>query len=181
MPHTSPGRWIRELGDRQVNVVGRRNHGKTTLVVELVEHLTALGLRVGTLKHSSHLHLLEPPGKDSSRHRLAGASPSAIVTPELTALYLTVDAPDALDALVPAYLHCDVIIVEGLASSPHPRKIEVWRAGMDTVPLATEVGGVIALVSDDPSPVDLGIPRWARSDLAAVAASVLELVGLARR
>lgn len=177
--HTpSIGRWEREIAPRQVNVVGRRNHGKTTLVVDLVEHLTSLGLRVGTLKHSSHLHLLEPPGKDSSRHRNAGASPSAIVTPNLTALYLTIDGPDALDTLAPAYAACDLVIVEGLASSPHPRKIEVWREGLETVPLATELGGIVALVSDTPSPVPLDLPRWRRSEIAEVARGVLGLVGL---
>ena len=56
----------------RIHVVGRRNHGKTTLLVELVEELCRRGLRVGTLKHSSHTHELDTPGKDSHRHRLAG-------------------------------------------------------------------------------------------------------------
>ena len=59
---------------RRIHVVGRKNSGKTTLVVELVRHFTAAGLRVGTVKHTSHSHELDTPGKDSYQHRHAGAA-----------------------------------------------------------------------------------------------------------
>ena len=59
---------------KRVHILGRKNHGKTTLVVELVEYLTARGMHVGTIKHTHHAHELDTPGKDSHRHGEAGAS-----------------------------------------------------------------------------------------------------------
>ena len=55
----------------------KNDRGKTTLLIELVEELTRRGVRVGTIKHSSHSHELDTPGKDSFRHRQAGATPAA--------------------------------------------------------------------------------------------------------
>ncbi len=53
---------------RRIHIVGRKNSGKTTLIVELVSHLTNLDYRVGTIKHTHHHHELDTPGKDSFRH-----------------------------------------------------------------------------------------------------------------
>ena len=57
----------------RLHIIGGKNHGKTTLIVELVQELTKRNLRVGTIKHTHHRHELDVPGKDSYRHRLAGA------------------------------------------------------------------------------------------------------------
>ena len=58
----------------RIHIIGRKNHGKTQLVVELVEEFSLRGLRVGTIKHTHHDHELDTPGKDSHRHRSAGAA-----------------------------------------------------------------------------------------------------------
>ena len=58
---------------RRIHIIGRKNSGKTTLVVELVQQLSAMGKRVATIKHTHHRHELDVPGKDSYRHREAGA------------------------------------------------------------------------------------------------------------
>ena len=58
---------------RRLHVLGRKNHGKTTLVAELVAELTRRGWRIGTIKHTHHHHELDTPGKDSWMHRQAGA------------------------------------------------------------------------------------------------------------
>jgi len=68
---------------RRIHIVGRKNHGKTTLMVDLIEEFTRRGLRVGSMKHSIHVHELDQPGKDSYRHRHAGADPSAVVTRDM--------------------------------------------------------------------------------------------------
>ena len=59
---------------KRVHVIGGKNHGKTTLIMDLIRELTARGLQVGTIKHTHHKHELDIPGKDSYRHRESGAS-----------------------------------------------------------------------------------------------------------
>ncbi|MEO2032331.1 MAG: molybdopterin-guanine dinucleotide biosynthesis protein B, partial [Planctomycetaceae bacterium] len=58
---------------KRIHIVGRKNSGKTGLIVELVSFLTDLGYCVGTIKHTHHDHELDTPGKDSYRHCAAGA------------------------------------------------------------------------------------------------------------
>ena len=70
---------------KRLHIVGRKNSGKTTLIVDLVRHLTALGHRVGTIKQTHHQHELDTPGNDSHRHRQAGAAAVGIVSPALHA------------------------------------------------------------------------------------------------
>ena len=154
-----------------VHVVGRRHHGKTTLMVDLVTELTGRGLRVGTLKHSSHVHDLDTPGKDSYRHREAGAAPAGIVTAELAAVFMPRPS-DPYDGLAPMYVDCDLVLVEGDVSGPGP-SIEVHRASEGGVPLARERGEIVAVVSDDE--LDVAVPIWPRSDVASVADHVLAL------
>jgi molybdopterin-guanine dinucleotide biosynthesis protein MobB len=149
-----------------LHIVGRRNHGKTTLLVELVSELSARGLRVGTIKHTSHHHELDTPGKDSHRHRIAGAAPASIVTPALMAVFQPRgDSADVYERLAPWYADCDLVLVEGDLDGPG-RKIEVWRPGLGEECLAATRCDIAALVTD--TPVELAIPVLARRDLAAV-------------
>jgi molybdopterin-guanine dinucleotide biosynthesis protein MobB len=173
--------WAALIGPRQVNIVGRRNHGKTLLVAELVAHLSALGFTVGSLKHSSHVHLLEDPDKDTARHRAAGAAPAAIVTPDLAAVFVTAPGgavDSSLDRLVPMFRHCDLVVVEGFASARLPRKIEVWREEVHGEPLAAEWDDIVALVTDPSKAPNVAVRIWDRGDMAAIGAAVLDLVGL---
>jgi len=142
---------------RRIHVVGRRNHGKTTLLVELVAELRRQGLRVGTLKHSSHTHELDTPGKDSHRHRLAGGDPAAIVTPQLCAAYLprAEGGDDPYARLMPLFEGCDLLLVEGNLERPGGLKIEVWRAEHGTTPRASEQPDEIAAVVTDDTLKDL--------------------------
>ena len=151
---------------QRLHVVGRKNQGKTTLVVALIEALRERGLRVGTLKHTSHAHELDRPGKDSHRHRLAGASPAAVVSADVTAVFLPgLDPQRPYDHTASLFGGCDVVLVEGHAAGPGPH-VEVWRADVGSTPLAAERADIIALISDDPSGLDL--PHWPRSDVGAV-------------
>ena len=69
-------------------MIGRKNSGKTTLVSELVTEFTARGYRVGTIKHTHHQHELDVPGKDSYRHREAGAAIVGIISSIVVAFLL---------------------------------------------------------------------------------------------
>lgn len=159
---------------QRVHIVGRKNHGKTTLVVELVEELTRRGLRVGTVKHTSHVHELDTPGKDSFLHRQAGGSPVAVVTPGLVGVYdVRPDDRPVYERLGPLYADCRLVLVEGDASATGGVKIEVWRSEMGGTPLAAERRDIAAMVTDDAT--DLDVPTWTRSDLGRIVAAILEL------
>ncbi|GAB4369643.1 MAG: hypothetical protein Kow0062_03700 [Acidobacteriota bacterium] len=159
-----------------VRVVGRKNHGKTTLVVALIEHLAARGRSVGAIKHTPHEHPLDVPGKDSARFGAAGARRWALVTGAGAALFAPdLRGRDALSRLLPHFDGCELVLVEGLLDGPGPR-IEVFRAEAGGAPLAAERDDIDLLVTDDE--VDVRAPVVARSDLRTVATRVLSLAGL---
>ena len=159
---------------KRIHVVGRKNSGKTTLIVELVEHLTARGLRVGTIKHTHHQHELDTPGKDSHRHRRAGAAVVGILSPLLNAVFIPFggphDAPDRYESLAPLFRDCDLVLVEG-HSQAHALKVEVWRSATGQPPLADGDGAIRTVVSDEP--LTVSVPIVPRSDVAALAAQIL--------
>lgn len=159
-----------------VHIVGRKNNGKTTLIVQLLRELTRRGVRVGTVKHTSHHHELDTPGKDSHDHRLAGAAPVAVITPELAAAYIPRRAQvDPYQQLEPMFSDCQLVLVEG----DHDRaglKVEVWRQSMGTQPLCLERDDVAAVITDDP--LDAPAEIWPRSDMAEILARLACLVRL---
>lgn len=160
---------------KRLHIIGRKNHGKTTLVVELLQEFAARGLRVGSIKHTHHDHQLDVPGKDSHRHQQAGAAVVGVLSRSMSALFIPTqlgsDAPDRYEVLAPAYQHCDLVLVEGDVETSSP-KIEVWRAAQGSEPIASEVQGVMAVVTDDECPTEL--PTLPRSDVAAVADWILD-------
>jgi molybdopterin-guanine dinucleotide biosynthesis protein B len=154
--------------------VGRKNHGKTTLMLRLVRELTLRGYRVGTIKHTRHVHDLDAPGTDSYRHRDAGGAPAAIVTGDLTGIFLPCDpGADVYERLAPLYAACDLILVEGDLDSPGP-KIEVWRAALGTPCLAAERPDIALVVTDDPLPE--GIPTLSPRQLDGLLERIFSLV-----
>ena len=164
---------------KRIHVVGRKNSGKTRLIVELVDALAATGLRVGTIKHTSHHHELDTPNKDSHRHRLAGARPAAVVSPDLIGVYLATDTrQDPYALLVPMFADCDLVVVEGDLETAAP-KIEVWRQAVTPAPLAASSVDVQALVTDDPVDLPTPVPVHRRHDIDALAQHVLDLLHIA--
>lgn len=162
----------------RVHIVGRKNSGKTTLVVELIGELSSRGLRVGSIKHTHHRHELDVPGKDSFRHREAGASPVVILSPNMTAVFRPRDAgtqDEGYEALDPYFHDCDLVLVEG-DSQVEALKIEVWRAGVGAAPMAGEDASIVAVISSD-TPV-VTQPVWPRANIARLAELVLGLIGV---
>lgn len=156
-----------------IHIVGRSKNGKTTLILELIAELKKRGLAVGTLKHSGHAHELETPGKDSFRHRQAGAVPSAVVTTDQMAVYLP-RKPDEnpFDRMGYLFAGCDIVLVEGYANGPG-KNIEVWRAANGKDPLFPERNDILAVVTDDP--IQTGLPVWPRSNVAAIVDAMISL------
>ena len=160
-----------------IHIIGRKNSGKTTLVVALIEYFTSQGIRVGSVKHTHHRHELDVPGKDSFRHREAGASPVAILSPGMTAVFRPNPSGDAGDGyawIEPLFAGCELVLVEG-NSATTSSKIEVWRAAVGNEPMANEDAAILAVISDDEPNVKQ--PVWPRSDLAMIANRISGIAG----
>ncbi len=167
---------------KRIHIVGRKNNGKTQLVVDLVTELSRSGYRVATIKHTHHRHELDTPGKDSWRHRQAGAAMVGVLSDQLSAIFLPVDTSvggeDRYRLLQPLLDNCDLVLVEGNLATAAP-KIEVWRAVISSEPIYPGVPGIEMVVSDDalPRPHPMHMPR---TDVAAIAAWIMARLGLTK-
>jgi len=163
---------------RVLGVAGWSGSGKTTLIVRLLPVLIARGLTVSTLKHAHHAFDVDRPGKDSHRHREAGAHEVLIASSERIAILGELrGAPEpGLDALVARLAPVDLVLVEGFKRHSCA-KIEVHRAALGTPLLAREDPSVRAVASDTPI-ADLDRPVLALDDIAAIADFVVATTGL---
>lgn len=112
-----------------VAVVGRHNSGKTTLIEQLIACLVGRGHDVGSVKHHSHAGFeIDYPGKDSYRHRAAGASETVIACPGQMARIKTVEEELECSEIVRSMPGHDIVVVEGYRKSGLPT-IEIMRSG----------------------------------------------------
>lgn len=137
-----------------MNVIGFAGYsgaGKTTLVEQVVARLVARGVRVAVLKHAHHEFDIDQPGKDSWRHRAAGAAEVLISSGRRWALMHELrGAPEpSLDELLARFSPCDLVIVEGFKRAPIP-KIEVHRPALGKPLLHPDDPAIIAVASDAP-------------------------------
>lgn len=169
----------------RIHIIGRKNSGKTTLIEELVRELAARGLRVGTIKHTHHHHELDVPGKDSHRHRQAGAAVVGILAPGMHAIFWPTDdfqpKEDRYAAMLSRFegLAVDLVLVEGDTQTSAP-KIEVWRAETRATPLVAEGVQVAALVSDDTPPTITSTRMVRRTQVAELAEYLLTFLASGR-
>ena len=159
-----------------IHIVGHAGCGKTTLIVDLVKTLVKKNILVGTLKHSAHIHELDKPGKDSFRHRTAGASPVTVVTEEMSAVYLPRTPDTSPEMIIETYYSkVDLVLIEGWISGPF-QKIEVYREAIGRPPLFSGLAHMKAVVSDD-SIGKTDLPVFSRSDVESLADFLLTLRG----
>jgi molybdopterin-guanine dinucleotide biosynthesis protein B len=156
-------------GERLVfGVAGWKNAGKTTLVERLVAEFVRRGWTVNTVKHAHHAADVDQPGRDTFRHRAAGATEVALVGGHRYAIMREQEDAtlvEVLARLAPA----DVVLVEGFKREPHP-KIEI-RAGTDEAaapPMAPKDPSIIAIAADIP-PDDQRLPWFRRDDIVGIA------------
>jgi molybdopterin-guanine dinucleotide biosynthesis protein MobB len=164
----------------RIHIVGRRNAGKTTLVCELVLELTGRGFRVATIKHTHHQHELDTPGKDSFRHRQAGAAAVGILSPHMVATFVPVErdsdqGDDPYACFDSVFSHQHLVIVEGDLHCD-ATKIEMWRSAVQEPPYAAQDASICAVVTDDTP--ECQCPRWPRADVVTVASRILQIAGL---
>jgi molybdopterin-guanine dinucleotide biosynthesis adapter protein len=135
-----------------VSIVGKSNVGKTTLLEKVVRELRARGRRIATIKHDAHSFDIDHEGKDSWRHKQAGASMSLISSPSKLALVVDTDRDLTLSEIRERYVTgVDIIITEGYKSESHP-KIEVFRSELRREPLCREDDSLVAIAGDPPHP-----------------------------
>jgi len=152
-----------------VSIVSKKNSGKTTLLERLIPALCRKGYRVGTVKHDHHGFEIDREGKDTWRHKQAGASTVVISSPRKMALIKDVAVELDLDRIVEQFFaDMDLVITEGYKKGGKPQ-IEVFRKAAHTEPLhSKEAPGTLVAIASD-VPVDIGVPRLDIDDVAAIA------------
>lgn len=158
-------------------VTGWKNAGKTGLMERLVTEFVARGLRVSTVKHAHHSFDVDHIGKDSHRHREAGASEVLLASRNRFALMHELRDEDepTLQTLLSKLAPVDLVLVEGYKRDRHP-KIEAFRAETGNPLIAPEDDTIRAIACD--SPLDTDRPVFDLNDTRAIADFIAAEVGL---
>jgi molybdopterin-guanine dinucleotide biosynthesis protein B len=162
-----------------IGIAGFSGSGKTTLVEKVIPILVAEGLRVSLIKHAHHEFDVDQPGKDSYRHRHAGASEVLVSSSKRWALMheLRGAAEPTLEEQLKQLSPCDVVLVEGYKTAPIP-KVEVHRRDNNTPLLHPDDEHVVAVATDEP--LDTKLPLLDIDDAGAVARFIIQHLGLNR-
>jgi molybdopterin-guanine dinucleotide biosynthesis protein B len=137
-----------------LGIVGWSGSGKTELLTALIPLLRQQGLTVSTIKHTHHGFDMDRPGKDSFRHREAGAQEVLVASSQRWALLHEVTGPEPpLPLLLTKLDPVDVVLVEGFKTHPFP-KLEVHRPALGKPPIWPDAPDVVAVASD--APVETG-------------------------
>lgn len=158
-------------------VVGWKNAGKTGLMERLVTEITGRGITVSTVKHAHHSFDVDHPGKDSFRHRTAGASEVLLASGNRFALMheLRGAKEPSLAELLTRLSPVDLVLIEGYKRDDHP-KVEAHRAVTGNPLIAPEDPTVRAVAAD--VSLDLDRPVFDLNDTVAIADFILSEVGL---
>jgi len=139
-----------------VSIVGKSDSGKTTLIEKIVPELVRRGYRVATIKHDVHGFEIDRTGKDSWRHRRAGADGVLLSSPKQIALIKTVERDLTLAELRDRFIDdVDIIISEGFKRDVEP-KIEVFRKEMHRELLCSREDSLLAVVTNQK--LDVSVP-----------------------
>jgi molybdopterin-guanine dinucleotide biosynthesis protein B len=162
---------------RIFGLAGWSGSGKTTLLTGIIPALTASGISVSTIKHAHHEFDIDRPGKDSWRHRQAGAHEVVVVSSRRWALMHELrDSPEpSLDELIARIAPVDLLLVEGFKYHPHP-KIEVHRPSLGKDLLCRDDPWIVAVAVDEPFAAP--VPLLPLGDPAAVAGFISDHLGL---
>ena len=163
---------------RIFGLAGWSGSGKTTLLAALIPELVARGVSVSTIKHAHDEFDIDRPGKDSWRHREAGAAEVMVASARRWALMheLRGDPEPPLDDLVARMSPVDLLLVEGFKRQSHP-KLEVHRPSLGKPLIYPDDPHVVAIATDEP--VAAPLPLLPLADAGAIAAFITDHFGLA--
>jgi molybdopterin-guanine dinucleotide biosynthesis protein B len=156
---------------------GWSGSGKTTLIEKLIPRLVGRGLRVSLIKHAHHSFDVDTPGKDSHRHRQAGASEILVTSSRRWVLMheLRGAQEPSFDEQVKRISPCDLLLVEGFKFAPIP-KLEVWRKETGEALLHPNDPHIVALATD--AKVQTKLPLLNLNDDAAIALFIMKFLKL---
>ncbi|UTH73231.1 molybdopterin-guanine dinucleotide biosynthesis protein B [Chromobacterium sp. IIBBL 290-4] len=154
-----------------LGICGYSGSGKTTLLEKILPLLRSAGLKVAVIKHSHHDVQLDEPGKDSFRHRQAGACEVMIVSPRRVGVYAETERELTLDEQLARLSPCDLVLLEGQKTLPVP-KLEVYRPALGRPARYLEDANIIAVASD--AALDAAVTVLDLNDAAAVAAFIAD-------
>ena len=156
---------------------GWSGSGKTTLIEQLIPRFVQRGLRVSLIKHAHHTFDVDHPGKDSYRHRHAGAAEILVTSSRRWVLMheLRGAHEPAFDEQVKRISPCDLLLVEGFKHAPIP-KLEVWRAETGEPLLHPNDPHIVAVASD--AKVETKLPHLDLNDVDAIAQFIVKKLEL---
>jgi molybdopterin-guanine dinucleotide biosynthesis adapter protein len=159
---------------RIFGLAGWSGSGKTTLVIRLIPALIARGVTVSTVKHAHHEFDIDQPGKDSWRHRQAGAGEVLIASAARWALMHEHRGgrEPSLAELLAHMTPVDLVLVEGFKRESFA-KLEIHRPALGKPLLCTEDPDIVAIASDEAIP-GLRLPRLALDDIEAIADFIVD-------
>ena len=148
-----------------VSIIGKSGSGKTTLIEKLIPELRRRGYRIGAIKHTIHDVDLDSRGKDSWRHKAAGAEAVLLAAPR--GVSLVKDLPEYdLEDLTAYFDEFDLIITEGFKRGSRP-KIEIFRKSVHRKPIFSGAPDLIAMVTD--AAIESDVPIFGLEDIAGIA------------
>jgi molybdopterin-guanine dinucleotide biosynthesis adapter protein len=156
---------------------GWSGSGKTTLIEKLIPRFVQLGLRVSLIKHAHHSFDVDHPGKDSHRHRHAGAGEILVTSSRRWVLMheLRGAAEPAFEEQVKRLSPCDLLLVEGFKHAPIA-KLEVWRAQTGEPLLHPNDPHIVAIATD--ARLETSLPLLDLNDDAAIASFIVKKLEL---
>lgn len=166
------------IGAKTFGVIGWSNSGKTTLLIGLVAELVHRGWRVSTMKHGHHDFDVDKPGKDSYRHRQAGATEVLVSSARRWALMheLRGTPEERMEDLLTHMSPVDLVLTEGFKSHPHD-KLEVHRPGLGQPLICLDDPTVVAVASDE-ALANVALPVLDVNDVVAIADFISRHCGL---
>jgi molybdopterin-guanine dinucleotide biosynthesis protein B len=164
---------------KSIAIAGYSGSGKTTLIEKVIPCLVMEGYRVSLIKHAHHEFDVDQPGKDSWRHRHAGATEVMVTSSNRWVLMHELRGSDepSLEEQLKHFSACDVVIVEGWKHYAMP-KIEVHRKLSDKPLLFPEDPNVVAIATDEPLATKL--PQFDLDDADGVAQFIITHLALRR-
>ena len=161
-------------------IAGWSGSGKTTLLEKLIPRLTGRGLKVSVIKHAHHGFDIDRPGKDSYRHREAGATEVLLSCQDRWALMheRRAEAEPTLSELLGHLSPCDLVLIEGFKQEPVP-KLEVHRPALGKPVLHGERSDIVAVACD--APLATALPLLDLNDSEAIATFIMTTLHLEER
>jgi molybdopterin-guanine dinucleotide biosynthesis protein B len=162
-----------------ISIVGRSKTGKTTLIEKLIPLLATKGIKVATAKHHPHDFEIDIPGKDTYRHKRAGARTVIMSSPGKIAVVKDTDGDLSLEEIRARYVDdVDLLIAEGYKREEIP-KVEVFPRKEEIDPVCLNDANLLAIVTD--IPFSSRIPVFQRDDVEAVAEFIMSKLGLSEK